>query len=102
MSPTEETQVTITVPKASAALAAALGKAVQDGIKAKQSGDSGAKLVLDEVEVAINDLAGAAIAAPQVGADVQADALGVAEAFVVQGFEVAKQIKAAAAPAASS
>ena len=88
----EEVQESVSVPANSDKLAMSVEKLVEDIQAAKASGATGASLLTAEVSAAISDLAGALPAAGGVGAEVQAAPLGVAEAFVLAGFRLARKL----------
>lgn len=84
-------QETVAVPQSSAALAAALGKFTQDLIAAKKSGVTGAAWIAAAAVAAV-DLEPVIGAISGIGAEVSAEPIGVAEAFTIAGFNVARAL----------
>lgn len=88
------TNITLSVPVASAQVGQALVKLVLDIHSVQKSGATGLALLTQEVSIAIGDLAASVGAFSQVGQEFGADPLGVAEAFTVAGFDLARKLSA--------
>lgn len=88
----DEVQETVSVPADSDKLAMAVEKLVEDVMAAKASGATGVALVTDAVSAAIQDLGGALPAAGGIGTEVAEAPIGVAEAFSLAGFKLARKL----------
>lgn len=87
-----DVQQTISTPAESTALANGLSKLVLDIIAAKKGGATGAGLVTAAVTAAIADLEGALVGISGESAEIASEPVGVAEAFAIAGFSVARTL----------
>jgi len=87
-----DVQEQVSVPADSSGLANALAKLATDLVAAKKSGATGVALVTDAVSLAIADLAGALPDAAGMSGEIAAEPIGVAEAFAIAGFQVARSL----------
>lgn len=87
---TDATQ-TVSVPQNSNKLAQSLAKFTADVIAAKAKGLTGVALAAELGTDAISDLAGALPAVSGIEGEAAAEPIGVAEAFTLAGFQVARQ-----------
>lgn len=88
----EEVQVQVSLPKESAALAQGLQKVFMDIVNAKKAGATGVALATAAVTASIADLEPAIAGIAALGDEVSAAPVGVAEAFSMAGFGVARQL----------
>jgi hypothetical protein len=91
----EQVAVEAQVPKAAASLSDGLKKLVL-AVVANHKGAPGAALeIAADIQEAVKDLGPALASAGMLSGEVAADPIGVAEAFAVAGFELAKGLKKA-------
>lgn len=83
---------TVTTPPESTLLANGLTKLYSDIVAAKKSGATGSGLVTAAVTAAIADLEPALVGIGGESAEVSAEPVGVAEAFAIAGFNLARQL----------
>ncbi len=83
---------TVSTPAASTALANGLQKLFLDILAAKKGGATGLALVTEAVTLAIADLEPALATISSESAEVKAEPVGVAEAFMIAGFGVARSL----------
>lgn len=82
----------VAVPPGSSALANGLAKLFTDILAAKKSGLTGVALITAGVTSAIADLEPALVSIGTVESEVVAEPIGVAEAFALAGFQVARTL----------
>lgn len=87
-----DVQESVAVPASASAIANALSKFAEDALAAKKSGLTGTALVAAIGASAIADLATAITAFSTVSGEVTAEPIGVAEAFVIAGIQVARSL----------
>lgn len=87
-----DSQQTVSVPQNSYTLAQALAKFTTDVLAAKSRGLSGASLIEAIGADAISDLAGAFPSAQGAVSEASQEPIGVAEAFTLAGFQVARSL----------
>lgn len=85
-----DTQQTVTTPPESTALANGLAKLYMDIVAAKKGGASGTALVTAAVTASVADLEPALVGISAEAGEVSAEPVGVAEAFAIAGFTVAR------------
>lgn len=82
----------VAVPPNSSALSQALAKFVLDCIAAQKAGGGTLAVGSKDVEAAIGDLSPALANLSAEGTEAQAEPIGVAEAFTIAGFQVARSL----------
>jgi hypothetical protein len=87
-----DVQESVSVPQDSSVIANAVAKLTQDIMAAKASGATGVALISEAVTASVTDLAAALPAVGGVGAEASAEPIGVAEAFTIAGFKVARAL----------
>jgi hypothetical protein len=87
-----EMNESVSVPEHAGKLSDALAKFVLDIIAAKKSGASGVALVAAIGSAAISDLGGALDDVTNIGGEIGSEPIGVAEAFSIAGFKVARSL----------
>lgn len=87
-----DTQVSVSLPAESAALAGGLQKLFLDILAAKNGGATGVALVTAAVTAAIADLEPALAGVGALAGEAAAEPVGVAEAFALAGFAVVRAL----------
>lgn len=87
-----DVQQTVSTPAEATLLANGLVKLYQDIMAAKASGASGTALITAAVAASIADLGNAMGGLTNIGSEVSAEPIGVAEAFVIAGINLARDL----------